>query len=122
MIDLYHYFGSDLSVGPTGDLAITFGTQFGQQRIVRRLLTNPGDYIWHNDYGGGVGRMIGTPTNALAIQGIIRGQISKEAAVSPTPTPIVTVQATNTGTVTANIQYADADTGDNQVLTVPVGS
>lgn len=121
MIDLYHYFGNDLSVGPTGDLAFSVGTQYGQQRVVRRLLTNPVAYIWHTDYGGGLGAKIGSPTSAGVIQGIIRGQISKEAAVSQTPTPTVTVSGTNLGVVTATIQYADADTSENQVLTVPVG-
>lgn len=119
MIDLYHYFGSDLSVSATGDLAFSAGTQFGQQRIVRRLLTNPVAYIWHTEYGGGLGALIGSPTTAGVIQGIIRGQISKEAAVSQTPTPTITVNGNNQGLVSATIQYADAATGENQVLTVP---
>jgi len=122
IVDLDHYIGSDLSISPTGDLALTpNATLLGQQRIVRRLITNPADYIWHLDYGGGVGRMIGTPANALAIKGVIRGQMSKEAAVSQTPSPTITVNSTNAGVVTALIQYADADTGETQVLTVPVG-
>lgn len=121
MIDLNHYIGNDLSVGPTGDLAYTTGTMLGQQRVVRRIVTNPGDYIWHLDYGAGVGLMVGQPAHPNTIRGIIRGQISKEAAVAPDPVPSIDVQATVTGTVTATIQYADADTGDNQVLSVPLG-
>lgn len=121
MIDLYHYFGNDLTVSSSGDLLFSVGTQYGQQRVIRRLLTNPLAYIWHPPYGGGLGAKIGSPTNAGVIQGIIRGQISKEAAVAQTPTPVVTVTGTNQGVVTATIQYADADTSENQVLTVPVG-
>jgi hypothetical protein len=119
MIDLYHYIGNDLSVGATGDLAFCAGTQYGQQRVVRRLITNPLAYIWHIDYGGGLGALIGSPTSAGVVQGIIRGQISKEAAVSQTPTPTVTVYGNSSGLVNATIQYADADTSENQVLTVP---
>lgn len=119
MIDMYHYFGNDLSVGATGDLAFAAGTQYGQQRVVRRLLTNPGAYYWHLNYGAGLGALIGSPTAAGIIQGLIRGQISKEAAVSQTPTPTITVNGNNLGLVSATIQYADADTSQNQVLTVP---
>lgn len=121
MIDLNHNYGNDLSIGPTGDIALSFGTMTGQQRVVRRLMTNMGDYIWHLDYGAGIGGMVGMPTNVPAITGIIRSQTSKEAAVSLTPTPVITVQSTDTGTVTATIQYADADTGDTQVLALPTG-
>lgn len=118
-VDLYHYMGSDLSISPTGDLAIVSGVVYGQQRIIRRLLTNPGDYIWHNDYGGGVGLIIGNPTSALAIQGVIRGQISKEAAVAPSPAATVDVVGNVLGTTAATITYTDAGTGESQVLTVP---
>lgn len=121
MIDLTHYIGSDLSIGPTGDLAFSSSTALGQQRVVRRIITNPGDYIWHLDYGGGVGLMIGEPANANAIRGVIRSQISKEAAVAPDPPAAIDVDATPTGVVTASIRYADADTGETQVLPLPLG-
>lgn len=123
IVDLNHYIGNDLAVGPTGDLAITTtSTILGQQRVIRRLITNPADYIWHLDYGGGIGRMIGRPARALAIKGIIRGQLSKEAAVSQTPSPVITVQSDALGVVTARIQYTDADTGTTVELPpVPLG-
>lgn len=121
MIDLYHYIGSDLSISPTGDLLTASDTPVGQQRVVRRLLTNQWDYIWQGDYGAGVGALIGTPADATRITAVIRANISKEAAVSPTPTPTITVQADQIGNVTATILYADAVTGQSQVLTVPLG-
>lgn len=119
MIDLTHYVGNDLSIGPTGDIATSTATDLGQQRVVRRLLTNPGEYIWHNDYGAGVGSMVGTTMNENTIKGIIRGQISKEAAVSLDPVPVIDVQETTGGQVTATIKYADADTGE-PVVTPPI--
>ena len=54
MSDISHQWGSDLSIGPTGDFALVSGAILGQQRVLRRLLTNPGDYIWHPDYGAGL--------------------------------------------------------------------
>ena len=49
MPDLSHEFGADLLAGPTGDLAVAAGAGLGRQRVLRRLLTNPGDYIWQPD-------------------------------------------------------------------------
>lgn len=54
MPDLSHQWGSDLLIGPTGDLATASGTELGQQRVLRRLLTNASDYIWHLGYGAGL--------------------------------------------------------------------
>ena len=48
MLDISHYWGEDLGIGPTGDLGLAAGSPQVQQRILRRLLTNPGDYIWVN--------------------------------------------------------------------------
>ena len=122
MIDMDHYIGNDLSVGPTGDIAFVnnmVSSELGEQRILRRLLTNPGDYLWHLAYGGGLARMIGTIVSAATISGIIRGQLSKETAVSLSPAPAINVYSNNNGLVSATIQYADAITGETTVLTVP---
>lgn len=119
MIDMDHFIGNDLSVGPTGDIAWTQLTKMGEQRVMRRLITNAGDYIWHLDYGGGIGKMIGTPANVPFINGIILAQMSKETAVSQTPPPVITVTANDLGVVAATIQYVDANTGANTVLNVP---
>jgi hypothetical protein len=119
MTDINLTMGSDLVLGPTGDLSIVSGTLEGQQRVLRRLLTNPIDYIWHVDYGGALGSMVGKPTDALLIAGIIRGQLSKEAVVSQNPPPSIKVEVSVIGSVTVDIQYVDADTGQNVVLSLP---
>ena len=49
LADLNHYIGGDLSASNTGDLSSAPGLLRSQQRILRRLLTNPGDYIFHPD-------------------------------------------------------------------------
>ena len=46
MNDLAHFYGNDINTSPTGDLMPIDGTGKGQQRILRRLLTNPGDLIF----------------------------------------------------------------------------
>ena len=82
MADASHQWGSDLAIGATGDISTADGALLGQQRVLRRLLTNPGDYIWQLDYGAGLARFIGQPANALQIRAVIRSQIFKETAVA----------------------------------------
>ncbi len=120
MPGISHQIGSDLSFGPTGDFALADGPDLGKQRVLRRLLTNAGDYIWNLDYGAGLPALVGQPANAPAITGRIRGQMLLEAAVARTPPPSVTVSAGTDGTVFAVVRYADAATGATQVLTAPL--
>ncbi len=121
MADLAHQFGSDLVLGPTGDLAVVEGTALGQQRVLRRLLTNPRDYIWQLRYGAGLARFVGQPAAAARIGGVIRAQMRREAAVARTPEPMVDVQAGRAGEVYVSVRYADAISGATQVLSFQLG-
>lgn len=119
MGDASHEWGSDLSTGAKGDLAIADGALLAQQRILRRLLTNPGDYIWHLDYGGGLGSFLGRTVSTSEIEAVIRSQIFKEASVGRSPEPQVLVELPNppgSGTVFVQIKYIDSQSGDPQIL------
>lgn len=125
MNDLYQVWEADLATSATGDLALAVGAVLGQQRVLRRLLTNPGDYIWHIDYGAGLARFVGAPANRSLISATIRSQIFKEAVVARTPEPLIDVQINPAGalsTVYVNIQYTDSSTGDTQMLTFSVSA
>ncbi len=122
MFDLAHQFGSDLAVGPTGDLATVSGPGLGQQRVLRRLLTNPGDYIWQLGYGAGLARFVGQPADATRIRAVVRSQIFRETAVARTPESVVEVVSDGAGTVSAQVSYADADTGATQLLGFTLGN
>lgn len=124
MSDLALSWGGDLAVGPTGDLAVTDGAWLGQQRVIRRLLTNSGDYIWHTSYGAGLAAFVGSPAAASQIQAVILAQIVMESSVAQTPAPVVTVTPSLSGqfnTVSANIQYMDSGTDQVQQLTIATG-
>ena len=120
MADISHVVGFDLALGPTGDLAAVSDPSLGQQRVLRRLLTNPGDYIWNLTYGAGLPGMVGKIAQPMSIRGLITSQMLREAAVAQSPLPQVTVSSDNAGTVYAYVQYSDAATGSAQVLTVPL--
>jgi len=116
MADLALQFGGDLSVSVTGDLAVIDGTSLTQQRVLRRLLTNAGDYIWQLNYGAGLGQFVGMPAAPASIAGITKAQLLLEAAVAVSPAPAVTTSVADDGTVTLMLRYADAPTGANSVL------
>ena len=121
MPDLAHEFGADLQAGPTGDLALADGPALGRQRVLRRLLTNPGDYIWHPTYGAGLARFVGQPASASRIRAVVRSQIFREAAVARSPEPVVEVRAGTDGRVFVSIRYADAESGAAQTISFRVG-
>jgi hypothetical protein len=132
-MDIFHYWGNDLTLGPTGDLAPVDSTQWGQQRILRRLITNPAthlfgnpgdlsaDYIWHPDFGAGLPEAVGTPLDVGLLSGLIRSQIMLEAAVAKTPDPVVTVTPI-AGGVAVYIKYADAVSGAPVVLSFDINN
>lgn len=125
MPDISHQWGADILIGPTGDLATSSGVELGQQRVLRRLLTNANDYIWQLTYGAGLAQFIGQPGSAIRIRALIRSQIFKETAVARTPEPVIDVQVAPDnapGTVYVHIQYVDAPTGQTQALSFSLGA
>lgn len=120
MADLALQFGGDLYLSPTGDLALANGALLTQQRVLRRLLTNSGDYIWQLNYGAGLGQFVGQPGAPAAISAVTRAQVLLEAAVARTPAPMVSTVGEDDGTVTATLNYADAANGQVSVLTLSV--
>lgn len=121
MADLAHGFGADLVVGPTGDLALSDGPVLTRERVLRRLLTSPGDYLWALDYGAGLARFVGEPVAAGVLAAVVRGQIFREAAVARTPEPVVEARADGVGTLAVAVRYADA-AGGAQAVSFSVGA
>lgn len=131
MSDLNHFYGNDLALSATGDLLKVDGSTQGQQRVLRRLLTNPalidsngkvkvvGDYIWHPNYGAGLPRMVGDTIDIPKITGVIRGQILLEACVARNPDPVIKVEEI-AGGVSVYIHYNDAQTGKPVALSFDV--
>jgi len=104
----------DLTIGATGDVLLANTTELGQQRLLRRLLTNPTDYVWQPSYGAGLGQFVGQTKSSQAIAGVIYAQMAKETCVARLPPPAVTADDAPDGNVVVGIQYADAASGESQ--------
>lgn len=110
MADLFSIWGQDLVASAGGDLLTVDGSAYGQQRVLRRLMTNPGDYIWEPTYGAGLPSYVGSALDVKAITALIRLQLSLESAVAQNPLPVIDVTHF-AGGLSVNIVYVDADTG-----------
>lgn len=115
MADALHWWDSDLAVSPGGDIATSDGIDLSNQRIVRRLMTILGEYIWHVDYGASVPIRVGDTLDLSLIESIVRGQIFEEAAVDPQHDPEIIVTKILNG-VFVSIRYVDALTGQQASL------
>lgn len=115
MNDLYHYFGNDLQLTVTGDLAVSNAPIVGQQRVLRRLLTNPLAYLFHTDYGAGLPGYIGQLRDVAKITARIRGQMQLEDVVAQVPAPDISVTPTQNG-VSSYVRYTDQPSKQAAVL------
>ena len=125
LADLYQIWSTDLRPSNTGDALTVTGTDRGQQRILRRLLTNPGDYIFQPDYGAGLPQYVGqnqSHDTLDKIKGTVTGQVLQEAVVAPSPAPVVTITQLPDFSLWVWIQYTDAPTGSPVVLSFNVGN
>lgn len=116
MPDISHTIGNDLTLSATGDILVSEGTQLGQERVLRRLLTVPKSYIWHLNYGAGLPGFIGQIADKLRIAAVARSQMYRESVVSRNPPPVINVDVQPTGVVTLDIKYIDAETQSPVVL------
>lgn len=107
LTDAGQLWGADLRLSPTGDLAMVSGADRSKERVLRRLLTNPGDYLFSMPYGGGVPAQIGEIADNAKITGNIQGQMKIEPSVSQAVAPTVVVAETDKG-VAVSISYIAA--------------
>jgi hypothetical protein len=116
--DISHLVGNDLVLTSYGDAIVSYDAQEGQERVLRRLLSNPKSYPWHLDYGAGLARFLGQPLIQTQIKGTIQQQMTLEQAVSQLPPPTITVTVAADQTVNASISYVDSITGQTSFLNI----
>ena len=118
MSDLLCGWGGDLSSSETGDVLVVGVPTLGTQRVLRRLLTNPGAYLWQPHYGAGLARFVGQPVDPAGIEALVRSQMLLEPAVAVSPAPVVLVQSDAGGSLFVQVRYADADTAEALTLNI----
>lgn len=97
-------------IEPTGSVTPSSATVEGEQRVLRRLLTTPGTYIWHLEYGAGLPQYVGQPGVPSAINAVIMSQMFLEDTVARDPLPTVRTAPIVDG-ISVNIAYADGNVG-----------
>jgi hypothetical protein len=93
---------------PYGDILQSESEKLTQQSIIRRLLTNPGTYFWHPEYGAGIGRFVGeslSSDNFDYIKNIINSNILLEENVAQTPSPQISFIAISPDILQCTIVY-----------------
>ena len=125
MMALIAEWGGDLIVSSSGDLAVVPKAVELEWRIIRRLLTNPGDYVWHPEYGTGLASHIGDTASRHAIEANILYQMSFEKDVPASPAPTVMFGENVSAPLPAipiRIQFATADRipGNGKLIEVNV--
>lgn len=129
MADLYLDFGTDLNFAPGGDLQVADGAALTNQRLARRFFTSPqqrdaagnvvtkGDYIFHPDYGAGLGQFVdslGNATSQRKIELLMAGQTRLEPAVAPLPLPTASAALKPTGELDVYVSYTTRQGGQVQ--------
>lgn len=98
--DAYLNMGDDLQLSSTGDLLLANGSTLSNQRIIRRLVTNPVTYIWNPEYGAGLPTFVGQPVssdNFDDIKALITSQIFLEKTIAQNPQPQILLQTIQFG-------------------------
>ena len=123
MADLACPWKGDLSLTPSGDLALIDGIALDNEHITRRLLTAVNGDVFNLDYGAGLPQRIGRTALDRGIKAIVRAQLALEATVARVPVPKIAVQlkADAAGLCTIGITYTNAvsDTQESIALEFP---
>ncbi len=110
MADASALWGDDMALTATGDLLLVDDIDLSNQRLIRRLCTNPNDYIWHPAYGAGLPGYIGLAVPPSSVIGAAAAQIPQEQTVSRSPVPQISAQL-GPDMISMTIQYETATSG-----------
>jgi len=121
----FHWWGLDTQFTASGDDATATAIVEINQRIVRELLTAPGEYVWQPGYGAGLGSYVGQALSAekfAEIQAVIRSVVVKQPDVQKLPPPAMTFQNDANGLLAVEIMYTYAPTGQPVTVSIPLTS
>jgi phage baseplate assembly protein W len=121
VVDIAHEWGTDLVIGPGGDLHTVGGDGQVRQRVLRRLLTNPGDYIWQINYGAGLAAFVGEAQPSGRVRAVVRDQLRLEPAVARSPEPRIQISVSEPNAISLDVTYIGTESGGPQSLSIKAG-
>lgn len=109
MFDISWQYGEDIQTTIQGDFQPVGGIAQTNQRVAKRLLTNPGAVLHHPDYGVGLPKWIGSALSEQryrSLEADIRQALGLEASVAKTPRPTINFQlSTDQSLIGISITY-----------------
>lgn len=120
MADLGLEWNDDFRFTPSGDVSLVTGEDEARQRIIRRLYTALGGYVWDAEYGAGLPQKIGSTYQPQQIESIVRGQMLLEESVSQIPPPRIQVSSAVSGLQVIVIEYRESGTNREIGFTIEV--
>lgn len=117
MSAISHTIGGDIDLTSGGAVALVSEADETRQKILRRLCTNPGAYLWGLDYGAGLPALVGMTETTETISSVVQAQMALESGIDQMQPVTVTVTPLTGGKYTCSIQYTDSQTQTVQSLT-----
>jgi len=101
-MDIHHIIGSDILLDKSNDLSFVFDTNETNQRIMRRLFTNKGTYIWNAKWGGSIPWKIGEMLSLEVYREIVNevtAAVLEDDDVAKDPPPEIKIETTSNGLI-----------------------
>lgn len=121
-MDIYHVIGNDLQLNASNDLAFVFDTDETNQRIMRRLFTNKGTYIWNPTWGASIPWTIGETLSVAAYKQIVNdvtAAVLEDKDVAQDPAPEITLDTTDNGLI-CFIRYYNTSSDKHDTISFKV--
>lgn len=119
-MDVYHIIGNDIQLDSTNDLQLVFDTNETNQRIMRRLFTNKGGYIWNSKWGASIPWKIGEPFSQEVYQDIIKevkAAVLEDDDVAKDPPPVIQIETVFNGII-CYIRYYNLASNEHDTVSL----
>ena len=121
-MDISHEIGDDIRLDSTNDLAFVFDTDETNQRIMRRLFTNKGTYIWNAKWGASIPWKVGE-TLSLELYNLVVNEVTaavlEDEDVAKDPPPEISIKTTNNGLI-CYIRYYNTSSDKHDTISFRV--
>lgn len=121
-IDFTTNYG-DIAFTRSGDMQLLAGAALLQQRLYRRLVTNPGELLFYPDFGAGLVSYLHMPWTPAA-QAQVEQLVAQQALLDPAVSSVVSVNAWMPDVKTLRIDLSITVADDQQpiVFALPIVS